>query len=145
MEAHTFTPQLQLENCAFNSSPVALPGSLRFLSLKCERAPADAALHTLLHQCLHIEELYLTAFATSDGKPPDLGALLPIAGSLRSLVLDLPGVPVSITDSNVPDKYTPAAEFRALDVLVITNVCNNIDELPSKYVLVCCSSIGLPY
>lgn len=33
---------------------------------------------------------------------------------------------------NVPDKYTPAAEFRMLDVLVITNVCNNIDELPSK-------------
>ena len=33
---------------------------------------------------------------------------------------------------NVPNKYTPAAEFRALDVLVITNVCNNIDELPSK-------------
>jgi hypothetical protein len=96
-------PCMQLENCSFggDEAAMALPGSLRFLSLKCERAPSDAALHLLLHQCTGIEELYMTAFATSNDKPPDLGALLPIAGSLRSLVLDLPGVPVNITEVSV--------------------------------------------
>ena len=40
----------------------------------------------------------MTAFVTSNDKPPDLGALLPIAACLRTLVLDLPGVPVNITE-----------------------------------------------
>ncbi len=40
----------------------------------------------------------MTAFVTSNDKPPDLTALLPIAACLRTLVLDLPGVPVNITE-----------------------------------------------
>ena len=46
---------MQLENCSFEGEELSLPGSLRFLSLKCEQAPSDAQLHVLLHACTAIE------------------------------------------------------------------------------------------
>ena len=45
-----------------------------------------------------LQELYLTAFTTSNAAPPDLSVLLPNAATLRSLVIDVPGMPVATTE-----------------------------------------------
>ena len=46
---------VQVEHCPFGDVPFSLPGTLRILALKCEQAPPENQLSTLLRDCHCLE------------------------------------------------------------------------------------------